>query len=138
MRHQIPVTVNLPEQAEEEIHSASDAEISIEESVDNSQPPDMPAGDNTATPEAYQNQQGTPGGDENILMQNVERLYMDDGSTGRSDARMTRCIQESLAWLEPVRLRPEEMRRRWLAIQTNRLCPRPLPKIRNGSSLFQD
>ena len=70
-------------------------------------------GGNTATPMEAAEQPYEMGGDEVSIVQNWERLYMDDGTTIRSEARLQRCIDQDLAWLEPVRLRPDEMRKCW-------------------------
>lgn len=44
---------------------------------------------------------------------NYERLYMDNGRTARTGARWDKCVTGRMAWVEPLRLRPLEMRRCW-------------------------
>ena len=170
------------EQAEEEVLTESDSEISMEDNQNDIQHVYRSIGGNTATPDTNQSQQGTHEEDrgknsslqdtetgkevstdaeheetglfettdastahsvipvrdqaymtssrentatrtmsnrwsedfeEVFLMQNEERLYMDDGTSFGSPDRLQRCVQEDLAWVEPLRLRPDEMQKSW-------------------------
>lgn len=65
------------EQAEEEIQSASDAEISAEDNPAETQATHKPDGDNTATPDTPQDQQEIPEGDEGIFMQRDSTWMME-------------------------------------------------------------
>ena len=107
------------EQAEEEIQLASDTEISAEDDPVEEQASRKPEGDNTATPGTPQDQQEDPEGDEGIFMQTLGGLYTDDGTSVRSESRLQRCISESLSWIEPLQLRPGEMRRSWQTMQVD-------------------
>ena len=69
--------------------------------------------DNTATLVLATYDETSEEGDDANFMQNDERLRMDDGDGLTSPERLQRCVEENLAWMEPLRMRPREMQNCW-------------------------
>ena len=69
--------------------------------------------DNTATLVEASHDENQDEGDDSSFMQTDERLHMDDGDSSTSPDRLQRCVGGGLAWLEPLRLRPQEMKNCW-------------------------